>query len=336
MHQPIEKRLRNHFPIIFNQTNSVDPQEYHKEFKTFIDDAISTSSPFLSSEATRYQSILLYTSLVFAALFFLDIKHFKIVDLEIAVSSKMFFIYSLFIILICVAFFSKAWIDYKRWNLMREKNSYSTGKLSELINLGLLRKNIELHYWGKTFDMIGERYQVYNAALDRVMTRTKMVPMRSSASFINIEDIEKIPELTPIIEAKDEWLHDLDSVLNEASTAFQAECEPIFIHHEEVKNDPFPFGANNSYDMIRAAYEKTLEPWLIARNNLTDEWCSRSFRVDTSSQESQMFEGLLNVHKQLKYMRFMYISVEIILPIAFALSIAAYVYISYQQGLSPP
>jgi hypothetical protein len=335
MHKAIEQRLRDHFPILFNQTTSFDQKEYRREFKTFIDDAISVSNPILGAEAIRYQSILLYVSLAFAAVYFLDIKHLKFVDVEVAVSRELFIIYAGFIGLISLAFSCKAWFDFQRWNLIRRKHSDAAENLQELVGLGLARKQLENHYWGKTFDMIGQCYEPYSAAQEKVLVGYKDVSIQSSAALLDINSLNLPAALKPVIAIKETWLRDLQSELKGLTQAFEAECEPILLAHEAIKNDPSPFQSDDSYNRITAAFDKWLEPWFIARNSLMDELFSRSIRNFDSSEEQQMLKELIKVFAQLKSMRILYVTAEIIFPVLFALFTAALMFWSHSVSSVP-
>lgn len=324
MQKTIESRLRDHFPILFNRANSVDHKEYRKEFKTFIDDAISISNPILSPEAIRYQSILLYVSLVYAALHFLDIKQLKIVDIEIVVSHKLFAVYAVFIGLVSLAFYFKAKLDYKRWSLIRRKHSEAAGTLQELVALGLIRKQIEHHYWNKTYHLIDVCQESYGAALEKVLTNYKALDLKTTMSF-EMVPIPSNHDLAPVITAKEAWLNDLQTELNTLNQAFQSECEAIFIAHEAFKQNASPFQIDDSYDRVNAAYRKWLEPWVIARNSMVDEMFSQTLKKFGSSVEQELLEELNAIFVQLKNARVTYVTAEIILPIAFAILVPVYV-----------
>lgn len=325
LQKTIENRLRDHFPILFNRVSSVDHKEYRKEFKTLIDDAISISNPILSPEAIRYQSILLYVSLVYAALHFLDITQLKIVDLEIAVSHKLFVVYAGFIALVSLAFSFKARMDYRRWSLIRRKHSQAAETLQELVALGLIRKQVEHHYWNKTYHMIDICQDSLGVALERILDQYKRLNLNTTMSF-DISSIQSRPDMAPVINAKEAWLNDLQAELNTLNQAFQAECEQIFIAREKFEKDTSPFKMDDSFDQVHVAYSKWLEPWVLARNSMVDEMFSQSLRrFGGGTEEQVLLKELSAIFIQLKNMRVMYVTAEIILPIMFAVLVPIYV-----------
>jgi hypothetical protein len=69
----IEQSVRSNFPIIFGQSESVDTDVYLKKFRSLVNFAATATKPFMRAETTRYQSILLYVSLVFVSISLLEL-----------------------------------------------------------------------------------------------------------------------------------------------------------------------------------------------------------------------------------------------------------------------
>jgi hypothetical protein len=330
MHKLIEKRLRNHFPILLNDTKSIDHNEYRREFSTFIDGAISISSPALSAETVRYQSILLYITLLFAAVHFLELKGLKIADLDIPVSVNFLKIYSAFIFVVALAFGAKAILDFNRWGLIRRKHTDALKTLDGLVDIGEHRKDIEQHYFNQVCELIGDCYEPFSEATAKVLGKENRVKNRLSFPSVDISKAQSFPELRPVIEAKENWLNDLKTELEVQVQEFNKECQPILLAHaeynEKYNTDPLPPKLDNSFKLINLTFSKWLKPWFTARNNLIDESSSKVFKNFGSSEELLLREELSTIINKLERAKWIYATVEVIFPILFAVITIGYIY----------
>jgi hypothetical protein len=94
----IEQSIRNQLPIIFGEKDSVDRDAFLQKYNALVDYAAAVSAPFLGSETIRYQSMLLYVSLLFLAVRLFRIGQIKIGESPVPVDRNLLVIYALLIV----------------------------------------------------------------------------------------------------------------------------------------------------------------------------------------------------------------------------------------------
>jgi hypothetical protein len=151
----IEKSIREQFPIAFGETAVVDAEVYRVKRNALVDYALAVTGPFLSAETVRYQSILLYVSLIFIALHLFKAVSFKLGEVTIVVDRGFLLLYALFIAVIAAAFLIKAYVDFQRNRFTRAKNAEAIVDMQMVILTGQTKLNIETHFYLQTFDDIG-------------------------------------------------------------------------------------------------------------------------------------------------------------------------------------
>lgn len=138
----IEQSIRNGLPILFGEAETVDSSLYLAKRKAATEYAIAATGPFLTSETIRYQSILLYVSLVYITVSLFKVGTFKLGDAMISVDHRFSILYGCFILAMAAIFVTKSYVDYSRVQFTREKDDHAFAELSELISLGNLRKTV--------------------------------------------------------------------------------------------------------------------------------------------------------------------------------------------------
>src|SRR5215831_12037578 len=93
----IEQSIRDNLPIIFGGKDSVERQAFKQKYDALVDYAASVSAPFLGPETVRYQSMLLYLSLIFLSLNLFKIGQIKFSEMLFNVDKKFVIFYSIFI-----------------------------------------------------------------------------------------------------------------------------------------------------------------------------------------------------------------------------------------------
>jgi hypothetical protein len=85
----------------------------------------------------------------------LKIKGVKVFETLVPVNHRLRLTYTVFIAFVAVVFLIKVWSDIKRSQFARKKTSEAVNELTRLIELGTLRKNIQVHFWIDLFEAIG-------------------------------------------------------------------------------------------------------------------------------------------------------------------------------------
>jgi hypothetical protein len=85
----IEESIRNNLSIVFGKAESVDRVAFLEKYNRMLDYATTVSQPFLSPETIRYQSTLLYASLIFISLSLFHLPNIQIVANAVSVNRRL-------------------------------------------------------------------------------------------------------------------------------------------------------------------------------------------------------------------------------------------------------
>ena len=322
----IEQSIRNNLPIIFGDIDSVDRDAFRQKYDALVDYAATVSAPFLGAETIRYQSMLLYVSLLFLSVSLFRIGKIKIGESLVSVDAKLLVIYALFIGAITVVFLTKAYVDYQRARFVRARNDQARLELRELMTVGLLRKHIQEYFWLEMFDAIGRSYKAYDDAARATLNKPpefKHISMQ--ALSLDRTALSKNSDTKAEIARQDAYLATLVAELTDDENPFRKEAEAILSSARAQPEDPLMAYSARSYEEIRAAYDQTLGKWLDARNHLTDEHLDIVMENMGKGPEVHRLEAMVHVLKRMGSIRRIYAALEIVTPVAFAIFAILYV-----------
>lgn len=326
--EEIEKTLRTQLPIIFGKKDAVDFVEFRKKYNELIDYALANTEPFLKAETVRYQSILLYTSLIFLSIKYLSILKIKIDSVEVEVSAKLLIAYSVFIGMVALIFLTKAMVDSRRARLLKEKNSDRISELKNLISAGWLKKTIQQHYWLKIFDEIGRASKVWQDEMAKINGRQPTLEILEMMKFqtLDLENLRGHPELVGEIEGQEKFYGELEIAIKKATEryvnqvqSYQKPAPPM----DSFLEDSFSYAR---WEHATGAYNNHLKKWLEARNSLITEQVKHQFDDETGGAENRKFEAMLTVLKRSKWLQSVYTFLEIVMPLFFAGAVLGYVW----------
>lgn len=323
----IEQSVRSNLPIIFGQTDSVDRETFQQKYNALVDYATAVSAPILGPETIRYQSMLLYISLLFLSLRMFRIPQVKIGDQPVSVDSRLLVIYAIFIGAIIVVFLTKAYVDYQRAHFVRTRNDQAVLELQVLLNVGLARRNIQNYFWFEIFDAIGRSYRAYSDATAAVLNKPpdSGQSISNQAFSLDRNALSKIPDTQAEIAKLDAYLSLLVLDLSADENRFQQEAVAIRSGARLESEDDLVLAHPRPYEKIRAAFDRSLRKWLDARSHLVDEHLHIQIEYLGKSPEVQQLQAMHPVLKRIGKIRRLYAALEIAMPVAFAVLAILYV-----------
>jgi hypothetical protein len=331
----IEQSITKHLAILFGGNDSVESQAFIQKYNALVQYVANVSAPFLGPETVRYQSMLLYFSLIFLVLNLFRVGKIKLSEILFTVDKRFLIFYGIFMGAITVIFLSKAYVDYQRARLVRSQNVEASAEVRELITIAMLRKHIQQFFWLEIFDAIGQSYKAYSdAASSAIGSDQNFEPIKMQAFTIDRAALTKIPETEAELKAQESYLKKLISQLNGDEMLFRKEVEPILVEARTKQNDPrYAFDVPSPYDKIKAVYERTLGKWMEARNHLTDVHLDFVLKQGANAPENLKLEAVMQVLRRMVTIRRIYASLEVFVPIAFATATIAYVIYARSRGL---
>lgn len=324
----IQELIRNNLPIVFGKTESVESDAFRKKYEAMIDYATAVSGPFLGTETIRYQSMLLYVSLLFLSVSLFRIANIKIGESAIAVDRKLLVIYAIFIGVVALVFLTKAHMDYRRASFVREKGQAYT-ELRELMVIGLLRSRIQECFWLETFDTIGRSYKRYDDAVGATLHKHPDFK-HISIQVINLDrtELNKNADTKAEITKQDASLAVLAAELADDEKRFQEEADTALSIARAQPADPFNGSWEEASEKIHAAYAEHLRKWLGARNELVSEHLDLALEGMKKNLELNRLEAMRAILKRVWTIRRIYAALEIFAPVAFAIFAILYVYVA--------
>ena len=122
-----------------------------------------------------------------------QIGKIKIGESLISVDRNLLVIYTIFIGAIIVIFLIKAYLDYQRARFVRGRNDQVISELQLMTRIGLLKKQIQEHFWLEIFDVIGCAYKPYADAASQLLNMPSDFK-HTSMNLLNL-DLNKLDSL---------------------------------------------------------------------------------------------------------------------------------------------
>ena len=317
----IEMSIREHLPVLFGKTAVVSGDEYNEKLEDLIEHASSASEPFLGAETLRYQSILLYASLILASVNIFKLSKVKIGDSFVSVDKHLLLIYAGFLAGIALMFLLKVFIDYERVKLRREKRAGAIIKIHELNISAIHIRTVQAHFWKMLSDRIRRAYQTYREVYSEAKGETiDRSIMQSVTPLPDLTTLAREPGLRIEIEANERVIEKFSAQIDEDERQFISAAREILLSDAPDPND-LVFGHLRKAMRIGESFDTTLQPWVEACSKLSWEALSSvSESVDVLRMNS-----LVSVIKKIDRIQWIYAAVEVLGP--FALALAAIIYV---------
>lgn len=324
----IEQSIRRNLPILFGNREPADDDAFLKRFDSLAEYAATVSEPFLRSETTRYQSILLYVSLVFVSIGLFGIGQITFGETLLFVDRRLLFVYTVFIAAVAVIFLMKAYVDYQRANFSRSKNFRAITEMREVLDVSSLRKNVQYYFWEEISNTIGRAYEPFHDAMSKSLDQAPdVVPTSTNLFTMDLKELRKIPELTATIEANEKCLAELSDELAKDVAKFEEKAEIILKAREAAgHDDPYRVFSDSSFERINKAFDECLGSWFDLRNRLQDENLSVIFGEATNSSQQKRAKAVLRLLERIQRIRRLYVGLEVFAPVLFAAVAIFYVW----------
>ena len=301
----IERAFREHLPRVFGLRAREDRATFREKYVAFLDDVDRASAAFLSPETIRYQSSVLYASVLFVVVVLFRVGTIKIVDTSVAVDLTFLVIYTIFIAMIAVLFSLKFLLDRERASTGKKKQDEAYRELKELIELRAQKTLIQHHFWLEAQNRIRHVFDEQDAAIAALVPSSETGPARMDMlelDPIDVEALRRDPEFVAEIEEHE---------------AFLAQLDGDVAYDERLFRDA---GWSSSRQMtdVAEAFEQYLRKWDKALQALLDESLDVAVRpLDKNPLWTQTISTVDTVVASWK-VRSRYVWLELIAPMAFA------------------
>lgn len=325
--EKIKSSLREGLSIVLGRVNSVDHAEFNKRFQLLVDSAAARSAPVLGAETVRYQGILLYASLIFVSVALFAIRTIKIGDTPISVDHHLLLFYAVFIAIISIVFVVKAYMDYQRAIFTGITNVAAMTETRHLVEIALLKRRIQSYYFLEFFDAVGKTYQRYSDA-DAKLSGKKEADPPSSLNALQLDRVAfgRDPELAAELDRQERLYGALNAELAADVGQFdQAALVVVNASASQTDDDYEPY-EDRPRGRLEKAFVEWLRPWFDARNQINDEHLDAVLANAGNSPELKRLNSIVFVLKQSNKIQGVYVALEIVAPLVFALTAIVYTY----------
>lgn len=213
----------------------------------------------------------------------------------------------------------------------REKNAHVLADLRHAQAVGLGRRHLQNYFWLEISDVISASHVAYLDAIDQALDKPpENQATKSNVLVDNVESLRAEPELAPEIARYEALLNWVRIENGRAVEEFRRDAETALARtpaeDDAFAIDPRPNG-------VRAAFAAQLEPWIMARNRLTDAHLDEALDKLGASPEVVRAEQLLATLKRMVRIRSIYFAMEVAAPMVFALGAVAYFEVGDQLPL---
>jgi hypothetical protein len=316
----IEKSIRGSLPILFRTADAVDGSKLREKYNELVDHAAAVSEPFLRAETVRYQSILLYVSLLFLAVRVFRVSHLIQSGNEIPLDGKFLGIYSTFIAAVIVIFSLKAYVDYQRSRFVWSKTDDLVHQARELIMCGVLTMRVQQYFWQELVDLIGRSFKAYQDAL-AIAHNEPSTSTYIAVQSLTLDPVRDLPDLAREIAVQEKNLAKIAAELAQDEMGFNHKSQALF----KASADQRPHqGPALRPEHIRGAFDQCLSNWLEARSALSLALLRK--QDGTPSPEERKLTAIVEVVKRMHNIRRTYRALEVLCPVVFAVVAILYVW----------
>jgi len=322
--QSVKDFIRKPLPLLFGGPTAADSTDFIAKFNGLVAYARAISEPVLTSDSIRYQSLLLKLALVLASISLLRLNSVKIFDSIVTVDPLLLVIYAGFVVIVGTVFIVKASIDYQRVTFTRELNAEASVDVRRLVEVWLLRKQVQLYFWLEIFDLIGLKYKLYADALGAARNRASdFTPIPVQAMTLNLAELRAVPELADDISELQQFLSTLNFELNGDADRFERDVKRLNANIRDEQDDQSSeWPEMRLYSGVEEVFGRTLKIWFDARNELGDEVLETAIE---NRVEINRLEAVKTILDRVRNIQKLYIGLEVIAPVCMALFSVAYV-----------
>jgi hypothetical protein len=324
----IQNSLRDCLSIVLGRVKSLDHAEFTKRFQLLVDAAAARSAAVLGPETVRYQGILLYASLILVSVALFAVRTIKIGDAAISVDRRLLLFYAVFIAMISIVFAVKAYVDYKRASSFAGiTTAAATGEAQHLVQIALLKRRIQSYYFLEFFDAVAKAYHRYSNA-DAKLTGGKEPDPPSSMNALLLDRLAfgQDLELAAELDRQERLYGPLNAELAADVEQFGQAALIIASSSSAQTDDEYQPYEEGPRGRLRKAFVEWLRPWLDARSQISDEHTDAVLANGDDSPELKRLNAINYVLAKAKRIQRVYVVLEIVAPLVFALAAIVYAY----------
>ncbi len=340
-------RFQEQFPHICGNDTMSDV----RKFQALIGDLNShierLTAPFLSASVLRYQSMLLYASLIFAIVHLFSLPTLPETLLSLPVDGPTKILLTGFITIIAAIFLLGYRVDRQRNRLTNAVAAESTQSIKDYINFLMVKRKVEEEFWARLHNRIWSEYEATNNAVFAVydskpsITRDPMAVGR-----IDLEQTRKLwPDLSESIESKSDFVETISAELDADVARFNAKMFDLELEKAPLREELAtlqPAEASDSHQpslrhlelmqgdralkqRARDLHRRHIRSWIQAANGVTEliyEHTVRNPGPDVLAMSKDYEQTMARVVAA----RTRYVALEVGLPVAFAIAALALVW----------
>ncbi|HMJ56841.1 MAG TPA: hypothetical protein VK540_32450 [Polyangiaceae bacterium] len=321
-----ENSLRQRFPFLFGDARPWDLAELKIRRDDLLTNAAARAEPVLRADTLKYQSTLLSFSLLLASISLFKLDKLKIAESTVVVDRHLLIVYTIFTLVIAIAFVIKALADYKRSSLINLKGEYANAEMRRFVETAVKRRKIQLFFWAQVVDGLTQAQLVFTLAFSKLTNAPApdSVLLMDGLVIIDISATRGVPEFATEVASLDGFLSTLKSELEADKKAFQVEADAILQEYEiESSKLGKPARWAESFERLELARRKSLEPWIAARDNLIGKFATFSFE---DQQELPIVQAANDVWTKTSSIRSIYGLTDVLAPLALSGLAAGYVW----------
>jgi hypothetical protein len=326
----IEYAIRTRLNLLFDRFGHADLGEFTEKYRALLEALTSASQPFLTAETTRYQSLMLYLTLLFVVLHVFALNSFKFADNILPVDQKLRVAFTILICSVLLMFLIKAYVDTQRAKITAQKSDDLRSEVMLLLTIAQLRKRIHSHFCVRIFNAMGSACNALTEELNKL--RSDSAPMPFAPPGIvgpELGSLDEVPSLFNEIERLRRFESQLTQELSANDTAFRNSTNGILA--ESKASDAVAHStvfSNSPAEQVAEVYARTLQKWRDAFAKLSDATFKANFLKSDDSPLIQRLRKLKRSLETIRKVRRTYWLVDISLPVLLAVTGTVYVWIS--------
>jgi hypothetical protein len=311
--EKIEDSVIANLPIWFAGDLEADKHTFQEVYNRFLDYASSASGAYLGTETVRYQSMLLYSSLLLATVQFFNFDQITLFEKKISVGPQALLIYTLFMWAIATIFIIKSIIDGTRVKFTEEKNLPALVELIKTTNIALFKRQLQQYFAMNIFSTIEsaarERHSAFQAGGKASDSNTEgpkaedpYVKMRFD---INLRELSKFPDLATEISRLEAFVSDFKQALYNDIEECRRQKSALLAKYANKSKTNSPEESTSEdildqeIDEMRCESEiaAILNKWIIARANLSLKQCAQESHESNSGVPNRISVKSTQVHQ---------------------------------------
>jgi hypothetical protein len=209
----IKARLVAALPFAFPTSDAEEASKFRERYVSVSEFAAKAAKSPLSSETGRYQSLLIYLSLLFGGIRFFGASNVPPFSKHLVQSTSFMIAISVLIVAVAGIFITKVFVEYTTTAMGLSKDMFNTQDFNEYATKVIITTRIDKYYWLTIFNAIGDKDTAYSGNRRQPMFTLPSIKPEQ----IDVGELAKDPELAVLIKSREEFLKQVLAALDNAS-----------------------------------------------------------------------------------------------------------------------